>query len=54
MFLYAKLVMENLLRQRTQEDLMRELEPNTFPEGLEDAYVDTRSTALTRELTSYY
>jgi hypothetical protein len=41
MFLYAKLVMENLLRQRTREDLMRELEPNTFPKGLDEAYVDT-------------
>ena len=55
MFLYAKLVMENLLRQRTREDLMRELEPNTFPKGLDEAYVDTgftRSTALARVLTS--
>jgi hypothetical protein len=52
MFLYAKLVMENLLRQRTEDDLMRELEPNNFPEGLDEAYVDTRSTALARELTS--
>jgi hypothetical protein len=37
MFLYAKLVIENLSRQRTREDLMRELEPNTFPGGLDEA-----------------
>jgi hypothetical protein len=54
MFLYAKLVMENLLRQQAREDLMGELGPNTFPEGLEDAYADARSTVLARELTSCY
>ncbi|KAI9779019.1 MAG: hypothetical protein M1816_003779 [Peltula sp. TS41687] len=38
MFLYAKLVMENLQSQTKRANLERELEPNTFPRGLEDAY----------------
>lgn len=39
MFLYARLVMENLLFQTTVARLHRELEPDTFPDGLERAYV---------------
>jgi hypothetical protein len=38
MFLYAKLVMENLLAQETLEDLLFEVD-EYFPVGLEDAYV---------------
>ncbi|KAK8040668.1 hypothetical protein PG991_000456 [Apiospora marii] len=38
MFLYAKLVMENLLAQMTVEELVRELEPDCFPTGLQEAY----------------
>jgi hypothetical protein len=36
MFLYAKLVMENLLAQEQQYDLLHEIE-NYFPNGLEEA-----------------
>ncbi|KAK7917257.1 hypothetical protein PG985_010865 [Apiospora marii] len=43
MFLYAKLVIENLLAQVTIEELAHELEPNCFPTGLQEAYVITLS-----------
>lgn len=39
MFLFAKLVMENLHSQTRLAKLKRELEPGRFPCGLEDAYV---------------
>jgi hypothetical protein len=39
MFLFAKLVMENLFSQTKRENLTKELEPARFPRGLEDAYV---------------
>ncbi|KAK8073631.1 hypothetical protein PG994_004530 [Apiospora phragmitis] len=38
MFLYAKLVMNNLHAQLTIEELAQELEPNCFPTGLQEAY----------------
>ncbi|KAK2784194.1 hypothetical protein FQN52_009136 [Onygenales sp. PD_12] len=38
MFLYAKLVMENLLSQYTLRDFMGEIQPGVFPQGLEAAY----------------
>ncbi|KAK2792536.1 hypothetical protein FQN51_001654 [Onygenales sp. PD_10] len=38
MFLYAKLVMENLLSQYTLRDFMAEIQPGVFPQGLEAAY----------------
>ncbi|KAL9044435.1 MAG: hypothetical protein Q9214_002426 [Letrouitia sp. 1 TL-2023] len=38
MFLFAKLVMENLLNQVTQKDVIRELEPSVFPVDLQGAY----------------
>ncbi|KAH8687413.1 hypothetical protein BGZ60DRAFT_363661, partial [Tricladium varicosporioides] len=38
MFLFAKLVMENLFSQTKRENLTKELEPARFPRGLEDAY----------------
>lgn len=37
MFLFAKLVMENFYKQTKRENLTRELEPNRFPNGLEEA-----------------
>jgi hypothetical protein len=37
MFLFAKLVMENLHAQETRMDLLREIEVYPFPEGLRDA-----------------
>ena len=37
MFLFAKLVMENLHAQETRMDLLREIEEYPFPEGLGDA-----------------
>ncbi len=39
MFLFAKLVMENLFSQTKRENLTKELEPARFPRGLGDAYV---------------
>ena len=39
MFLFAKLVMENFYKQTKRENLTKELEPNRFPCGLEDACV---------------
>lgn len=38
MFLYAKLVLENLYNQTKRINLHRELEAERFPKGLEDAY----------------
>lgn len=37
MFLFAKLVMENLLNQVTQKDVIQELEPSVFPVDLQGA-----------------
>jgi hypothetical protein len=37
MFLFAKLVMENLYAQETQENLLKEIEIYGFPKGLEEA-----------------
>ncbi len=42
MFLFAKLVMENLYSQTKRENFTKELEPARFPHGLEDAYVMPR------------
>lgn len=39
MFLYARLVMQNLFYQTTVRRLRTELEPGTFPDGLERVYV---------------
>ncbi|GAW21808.1 hypothetical protein ANO14919_113330 [Xylariales sp. No.14919] len=38
MFLYARVVMENLLNQTQLARLRKELEPGTFPKGIEKAY----------------
>ncbi|EHK98388.1 hypothetical protein M7I_5804 [Glarea lozoyensis 74030] len=38
MFLYAKLVMENLLAQETRTNLLTEIQSYQFPEGLGEAY----------------
>jgi hypothetical protein len=38
MFLFAKLVLKNLYAQKNLEDVYGELQPNTFPKGLEKAY----------------
>ena len=37
MFLFAKLVMENLHAQETRMDLLKEIDEYPFPEGLGDA-----------------
>jgi hypothetical protein len=37
MFLFAKLVLANLLAQLNVEDLSKELQPSTFPKGFEQA-----------------
>jgi hypothetical protein len=39
MFLYAKLVMQNLEDQPSLDHLRKELEPDCFPSGLDEAYV---------------
>jgi hypothetical protein len=39
MFLYAKLIMENLYNQTRQMSLMKELESDKLPMGLEETYV---------------
>ncbi|KAI0186162.1 hypothetical protein EV127DRAFT_188087 [Xylaria flabelliformis] len=38
MFLYARVVLENLLNQTRRSRLREELEPGTFPQGIEKAY----------------
>ncbi|KAH0444749.1 zinc finger protein [Colletotrichum camelliae] len=38
MFLLARLICENLLEQSTYEDLRHELEPDVFPQEINDAY----------------
>jgi hypothetical protein len=38
MFLFAKLVLMNLYAQISKNELLRELNPSRFPEGLEQAY----------------
>lgn len=48
MFLFAKLVMENLGNQTSQNDLRKELEPTTFPVDLGQAY-DLSLVFLTEE-----
>jgi hypothetical protein len=39
MFLFAKLVLENLFGQENLEDIYKELTPETFPHGFDQAYV---------------
>ncbi|KAL8950879.1 MAG: hypothetical protein Q9222_003113 [Ikaeria aurantiellina] len=46
MFLFAKLVMENLLNQVTQSDVLQQLEPDSFPVDLEAAYERICETAF--------
>ncbi|KAF2181728.1 hypothetical protein K469DRAFT_691815 [Zopfia rhizophila CBS 207.26] len=38
MFLYAKLVMDNLFEQPTRQQLLEEIDERKFPNGLEEAY----------------
>lgn len=38
MFLYAKVVLDNLMEQVSYEDLKDELKSENFPDGLERAY----------------
>lgn len=47
MFLYARLVMENLYAQPTLEALMEGIKQDTFPEGLQGAYVTKPFLGLT-------
>lgn len=39
MFLFAKLVLENLYDQENLENVYKELHPDTFPRGFDQAYV---------------
>jgi hypothetical protein len=43
MFLFAKLVLQNLHDQENLENVYRELRPDTFPEGFDEAHVSTPS-----------
>ncbi|KAL1608317.1 hypothetical protein SLS60_003257 [Paraconiothyrium brasiliense] len=43
MFLYAKLVMDNLFQQPTRGDLLEAISENNFPDSLKEAYL-TKST----------
>jgi hypothetical protein len=43
MFLFAKLVLQNLYDQRNLVNVYKELRPDTFPKGFDEAYVFTRS-----------
>ena len=38
MFLFAKLVLTNLYEQPSKDELLREMDPSRFPQGLEQAY----------------
>jgi hypothetical protein len=38
MFLYAKVVLENLMLQGTEEELEEELNERNFPDRLDEAY----------------
>lgn len=44
MFLYAKLVMDNLFHQVSLAMMQAELDPHVFPTGLDQAYVCIEST----------
>jgi hypothetical protein len=48
MFLFAKLVMENLSQQARRVDLVRELEEDVFPKGLQNALVSFLKIAMER------
>lgn len=39
MFLFARLVLENLYGQENQDDVFKEIQPDTFPTGFDQAYV---------------
>jgi hypothetical protein len=39
MFLYAKVVLDNLLRQPTRGHFKRELQAENFPKGMDQAWV---------------
>ena len=41
--MYAKIVLDNLLQQNSQGDFENEMSQETFPNGLEDAYVTQAS-----------
>ena len=42
MFLFAKVVMDNLAEQGSPSDLRNELRPEVFPHKLEEAYVNLK------------
>jgi hypothetical protein len=46
MFLFAKLVLENLYDQENLENVYKELHPDTFPRGFDQAYVHTPGQQL--------
>jgi len=50
MFLYAKVVLENLLAQNTLYDLKQEMNQNNFPDELDKAY-ETQTTLECNLLT---
>jgi hypothetical protein len=46
MFLFARLVLQNLHDQENLENVYKELHPDTFPKGFDQAYVPTLSHGL--------
>jgi hypothetical protein len=42
MFLYAQLVIENLAQQARRIDLVKELQSDVFPHGLQAAFVNSQ------------
>jgi hypothetical protein len=53
MFLFAKLVLENLYGQQKLEDVYKEMRPDVFPHGFDQAYVHRNYYSLFANLHSY-
>ena len=51
MFLYATLVMDNLLHQLSLAAMRDELDPRVFPTGLDQAYASNRRYAISATQT---
>lgn len=52
MFLYAKLVMENLYKQPTRDSLIKAIKKENFPNGLKEAYERILTSIKTISLAS--
>jgi hypothetical protein len=47
MFLYAKVVLDNLLRQPSRGHFKRELREENFPKGMDQAYIPKEILTMT-------